>query len=40
MTLPMTEISGDTNLQSEVLEDLTYAVNYQRWLADLTRPYN
>lgn len=39
MTLPMTEISGDTNLQSEVLEDLTDAVNYQRWLADLTRPY-
>jgi SAM-dependent methyltransferase len=39
MTLPMSEISGDTNLQSEVLEDLTDAVNYQRWLADLTRPY-
>jgi SAM-dependent methyltransferase len=39
MILPMTEISGDTNLQSEVLEDLTDAVNYQRWLADLTRPY-
>jgi SAM-dependent methyltransferase len=37
--LPMSEISGDTNLQSEVLEDLTDAVNYQRWLADLTRPY-
>jgi SAM-dependent methyltransferase len=35
----MSEISGDTNLQSEVLEDLTDAVNYQRWLADLTRPY-
>jgi SAM-dependent methyltransferase len=35
----MLEISGDTDLQSEVLEDLTDAVNYQRWLADLTRPY-
>ncbi len=35
----MSEISGDTNLQSEVLEDLTDAVNYQRWLADLTRPH-
>jgi SAM-dependent methyltransferase len=35
----MSEISGDTDLQSEVLEDLTDAVNYQRWLADLTRPY-
>jgi SAM-dependent methyltransferase len=35
----MPEISGDTNLQSEVLEDLSDAVNYQRWLADLTRPY-
>jgi SAM-dependent methyltransferase len=35
----MSEISGDTNLQSEVLEDLSDAVNYQRWLADLTRPY-
>jgi SAM-dependent methyltransferase len=39
MTLPMSEISGDTNLQSEVLEDLTDAVNYQGWLADLARPY-
>jgi hypothetical protein len=39
MTLPMSEISGDTNLQSEVLEDLTDAVNYQGWLADLTRPH-
>ncbi len=35
----MPEISGDTNLQSEVLEDLSDAANYRRWLADLTRPY-
>jgi SAM-dependent methyltransferase len=35
----MPEISGDTSLQSEVLEDLSDAVNYQRWLADLARPY-
>lgn len=35
----MPEIAGDTHLQSRVLEDLSDAVNYQRWLADLTRPY-
>jgi hypothetical protein len=39
MTLPMPEIAGDTHLQSRVLEDLSDAVNYQRWLADLARPY-
>lgn len=33
------EVNGDTVLQSEVLEDLSDAVNYQRWLADLVRPY-
>jgi SAM-dependent methyltransferase len=35
----MAAISGDTVLQSAVLEDLTDAVNYQRWLADLVRPH-
>ncbi|GAA1808283.1 class I SAM-dependent methyltransferase [Planosporangium flavigriseum] len=35
----MPEIAGDTYLQSRVLEDLSDAVNYQRWLADLARPY-
>jgi SAM-dependent methyltransferase len=38
-TLLMPEIAGDTHLQSRVLEDLSDAVNYQRWLADLARPY-
>ncbi|HZM80234.1 MAG TPA: class I SAM-dependent methyltransferase [Candidatus Limnocylindrales bacterium] len=35
----MAGINGDTLLQSAVLEDLSDAVNYQRWLADLVRPY-
>lgn len=35
----MAGINGDTLLQSAVLEDLSDAVNYQRWLADLIRPY-
>ncbi|MGC9669395.1 class I SAM-dependent methyltransferase [Planosporangium sp. 12N6] len=35
----MQEIAGDTHLQSRVLEDLSDAVNYQRWLADLALPY-
>ncbi|HEX6686162.1 MAG TPA: methyltransferase domain-containing protein [Candidatus Limnocylindrales bacterium] len=35
----MAGINGDTALQSTVLEDLSDAVNYQRWLADLARPY-
>jgi SAM-dependent methyltransferase len=39
MTLPMAKIAGDTRLQTEVLEDLSDAVNYQRWLTDLVRPY-
>jgi SAM-dependent methyltransferase len=37
--MPMPDISGDTHLQSRVLEDLSDAVNYQRWLADLARPH-
>lgn len=35
----MGQILGDTQLQSLVLEDLSDAVNYSRWLADLARPY-
>jgi SAM-dependent methyltransferase len=35
----MPEIAGDTHLQSQVLEALTDAVNYQRWLTELCRPY-
>src|SRR5688572_33106987 len=33
------QVSGDSDLQNLVLEDLSDAVNYQRWLADLVRPY-
>ncbi|WP_327001090.1 methyltransferase [Dactylosporangium sp. NBC_01737] len=32
-------IRGDTQYQSEVLEDLSDAANYRRWLSDLVRPY-
>jgi SAM-dependent methyltransferase len=32
-------ITGDSSLQTEVLEDLSAAVRYRRWLADLVRPY-
>jgi SAM-dependent methyltransferase len=39
MIFCMSEIAGDTHLQSQVLEDLSDAVNYQRWLADLARPH-
>jgi SAM-dependent methyltransferase len=35
----MPDIAGDSHLQSEVLEDLSDAVNYQRWLSELCRPY-
>lgn len=35
----MALVNGDSALQSSVLEDLSDAVNYQRWLADLVRPY-
>lgn len=35
----MAEVLGDTILQSSVLEDLSDAVNYQKWLADLVRPH-
>lgn len=35
----MTQVGGDSRLQTAVLEDLTDASNYRRWLADLVRPY-
>jgi hypothetical protein len=33
------KVRGDTIYQSEVLEDLSDATNYRRWLSDLVRPY-
>lgn len=35
----MSGVEGDSGLQSAVLEDLVEAVNYRRWLVDLTRPH-
>ena len=35
----MSEVAGDTDLQSEVLEDLVGAMNYRRWLVELALPY-
>ena len=35
----MTEVTGDTSLQSVVLEDLVEAHNYRRWLVDLALPH-
>ena len=35
----MTEVAGDTALQSVVLEDLVEARNYRRWLVDLALPH-
>ena len=32
-------IDGDSELQTEVLEDLARAVNYRRWLCSLATPY-
>jgi SAM-dependent methyltransferase len=32
-------VTGDSALQSDVLEDLSDARRYRRWLADLARPY-
>jgi methyltransferase family protein len=32
-------VLGDSDLQTEVLESLSDARNYRRWLADLARPY-
>jgi hypothetical protein len=33
------KVTGDSQLQSEVLEDLSDAHRYRRWLADLARPF-
>lgn len=35
----MSGATGDSRLQSEVLEDLVEAENYRRWLVDLALPY-
>jgi SAM-dependent methyltransferase len=35
----VTVVTGDSRLQSDVLEDLSDAHRYRRWLADLARPY-
>ena len=35
----MPGVTGDSPLQSAVLEDLSEAVRYRRWLAALARPY-
>lgn len=33
------QVTGNSNLQTEVLEDLSDARRYRRWLADLARPH-
>jgi SAM-dependent methyltransferase len=33
------KVTGDSRLQSDVLEDLSDARRYRRWLADLARPH-
>lgn len=35
----MSEVTGDARLQSQVLEDLTDAVHYRRWQAELALPH-
>lgn len=35
----MVDVAGETSLQTEVLEDLSCARRYRRWLADLVAPY-
>jgi SAM-dependent methyltransferase len=35
----VTDVAGDTHLQTQVLESLADAVRYRRWLAGLARPY-
>ncbi len=35
----MGNVTGDSRLQSDVLEDLSDARRYRQWLADLARPY-
>ena len=35
----MSGVTGDSRLQSDVLEGLSDAKRYRRWLADIARPY-
>ncbi len=35
----VTDVEGDTALQSDVLEDLVEAAHYRRWLVDLALPH-
>ncbi len=35
----VSRVTGDSRLQTEVLEDLSDARRYRRWLCDLARPY-
>jgi hypothetical protein len=35
----VSKVTGDSQLQSEILESLSDARAYRRWLADLARPY-
>ena len=35
----MSEVRGDSELQSEILEDLREAVNWRSWLCDLVAPH-
>jgi hypothetical protein len=35
----LSSVAGDTNLQSDVLEDLASAVRYRRWLCSLAHPH-
>lgn len=32
-------VAGDTEVQSEVLENLSLAVNYRKWIVNLSRPW-
>ena len=36
---PMSPVLGDSEMQSEVLEDLADAVNYRQWVSDLVSPW-
>src|SRR3954453_19758935 len=38
-TLLMADITGDQQVQSEVLEGLAMAVNHRRWFVELALPY-
>ena len=39
MTDPHPAVTGDAGFQTEVLEEMTSAVQYRRWLVDLTAPH-